>query len=79
MGTYPGEYEHVRLYSAVGSIARDTIVDAGNMAFFLDKSGIYVYDGMQASPISGDVKDIIQGYEPFLCFSLSVFFDNKYI
>jgi len=80
VGTYPGEYEHVRLYSAVGSIARNSIVDCGNTSLFLDKSGIYIYDGVKTVIASDKVKEIIKNMnKTYAKNATAVFFDNRYI
>lgn len=80
LGTYQDEYEVTKVYSAVGSIARDTIVDAGNASYFLDQSGIYLYDGTQTKHISAPIDKTIRSInKKHINKSVAVFYDNLYI
>jgi hypothetical protein len=80
VGTYPGEYQVVRVFSASGAIAERSIVDGGTVCFFLAIDGIYVYNGNQADPISAKVEKIIKNMNPaYRDKAVGVFYDNKYI
>lgn len=80
IGTYPGEYQKVQVYSSIGAIAERSIVDAGTVAFFLAKDGIYLYDGIQTHYISDPVKKIIQNMnKEYASKAVGVFYDNRYI
>lgn len=59
LGTYPGEYEVKQLFSTNGAIADGSIVADQNVAYFLDITGIYIYDGMNVIKISHAIKDTI--------------------
>lgn len=80
VGTYPGEYQVVRVFSSNGAIADRSIVDGGTVCFFLATDGIYVYNGNQADPISQKVHKIIKNMNPaYRDKAVGVFYDNKYI
>ncbi len=79
-GTYPREYEKVQVYSSTGAIAERSIVDAGTMAFFLAKDGIYIYNGTQTQKISYKIDDIISNMHPlYAANAVGVFYKDKYI
>lgn len=52
VGTYPGDYEVVRVHGVVGPLARDTIVSSGSMVYYLSDEGLCGYNGVSASPLS---------------------------
>lgn len=52
VGTYPGNYEVVRVHGVVGPLARDTIVSSGNMVYYLSGEGLCGYNGVSATPFS---------------------------
>lgn len=80
VGTYPGEYQVVRVFSASGAIAERSIVDGGTVCFFLAIDGIYAYNGNQADPISAKVEKIIKNMNPaYRDKAVGVFYDNRYI
>ncbi len=80
IGTYPGEYQYVKLFSAVGGIAKRTIIDAGNIAFFLSQDGLYIYDGVKTIPVSQKVDTIIKTMNKgFRDKAVGIFHDNRYI
>jgi len=79
-GTYPGEYQKVQVFSSTGAIAERSIANAGTVAFFLAKDGIYIYDGMQTHLISQPIKDIIKNMnKAYADKAVGVFYDNRYI
>lgn len=80
IGTYPGEYQKVQVYSSVGAIAERSIVEGGTVAFFLAQDGIYVYDGVQTHYISDPIKKIIQNMnKAYASKAVGIFYDNRYI
>lgn len=50
-GTYPGNYEIVRVHGIVGPIAERTIVPWADRVFFLSRDGLCAYNGVSAQPI----------------------------
>jgi hypothetical protein len=50
-GTYPGNYEVVRVHGVTGPIAERTIVPWGDRVFFFSRDGLCAYNGVSASPI----------------------------
>lgn len=54
-GTYPGNYEVTRVHGITGPIARRSIVQAGDIVYFLGAGGLCGYDGTRAVPL-GDRK-----------------------
>lgn len=80
LGTYPGEYEKVRIHSSSGAIAERSIVDGGIICFFLSMDGVFVYDGVKAYPISEPIKNIIKNMDPaYRDKAVGVFYKNRYI
>ena len=80
IGTHPGDYQKVKVFSPTGAIAERSIVDAGTVCFFLAMDGIYTYNGVQCDPISFKVSKIINNMNPaYRDKAVGVFFDNKYI
>ena len=52
VGTYPGNYEVVRVHGVVGPLARESIVSGGDRVFFLSGEGLCVYNGVTALPVT---------------------------
>jgi len=52
VGTYPGNYEVVRVHGVVGPMAPDSIVGSGSMVYFLSGAGLCSYNGVSAAPLS---------------------------
>lgn len=52
VGTYPGNYEVVRVHGVVGPLARDSIVSSGSMVYYLSDEGLCGYNGVSAAPLS---------------------------
>lgn len=50
-GTYPGNYEVVRVHGVVGPVAERTVVPWGDRVYFLAQEGLCVYDGVRAQPV----------------------------
>lgn len=79
-GTYPGNYEKIQLFSSNGAIADKSIVSANNRAYFLNKDGIYIYDGTNVTLISDKINNFISTLnKDYLKYSVAYFYDNKYI
>lgn len=54
-GTYPGNYEVSRVHGVTGPIAQRSIVQTGDIVYFLGADGLCGYDGTRAVPL-GDRK-----------------------
>ncbi len=50
-GTYPGNYEVVRVHGVSGPIAERTIVPWGDRVFFFSRDGLCAYNGVTAQPV----------------------------
>ena len=50
-GTYPGNYEIVRVHGIVGPIAERTVAPWSDRVFFLSREGLCAYNGVSAMPI----------------------------
>lgn len=80
VGTYPGEYQVLQVFSSTGAIAPKSIQDAGTVCLFLARDGIYVYDGMQTQLISQPIKNIIKNMNlAYANKAVGIFYDNRYI
>ncbi len=61
-GTYPGNYEVVRVHGVVGPLAERSIVAAGDQCYFLSGEGLCVYDGVRAVQAGGGrARTFLQG------------------
>jgi len=80
LGTYPGQYEKIRIHSSSGAIAQRSIVDGGIICLFLSMDGVFVYNGVQASSISHAIKDVIKNMnKAYRDKAVGVFYNNRYI
>lgn len=80
LGTYPGEYQQVKVFSPTGAIAERSIADAGTLCFFLAMDGIYTYNGTQCDVISQGVGKVIKNMNhAYRDKAVGVFYDNRYI
>lgn len=80
IGTYPGEYDDVKVFSAVGAIAKRSIIDAGNVSMFLAMDGIYIYDGVKTYPVSFPIKKVMAEMNTaYRDKAVGIFYDNRYI
>lgn len=77
VGTYPGEYKIVEVFSSTGAIAERTIVSAGKYAFFLTKDGIYVYNGMSTEKLGGSKIDGIKINNAYADKACAIVYKNK--
>lgn len=50
-GTYPGNYEVVRVHGVTGPIAERTIVPWSDRVFFFSRDGLCAYNGVTAKPV----------------------------
>lgn len=50
VGTYPGNYEIVRVNGVVGPIAAGSVATDATACYFLSKEGLCAYDGVSARP-----------------------------
>ena len=77
VGTYPGEYKIIEVFSPTGTIAERSIVSAGKYAFFLTKDGIYVYNGMSTDKLGGSKIDGIKINNAYADKACAIVFKNK--
>ena len=50
-GTYPGNYEVVRVHGVSGPVAERTVVPWGDRVFFFSRDGLCAYNGVTARPV----------------------------
>lgn len=80
VGTYPGEYEVKRIFSANGAIASRSIAVCEDAAYFLDDDGIYEYNGSAVNKISHQIKDIITTINrSYMRWAVGTIYKNYYI
>lgn len=78
-GSSPANYQKVQLFNANGAIADKSIVSGANTVFFLNKDGIYRYDGTNVSPISFKIQKEIESLNiNYLSDSVGYFYKDKY-
>lgn len=78
-GNSPDNYELVQLFSSEGAIADRSIIVANNGAYFLNRDGIYYYDGTNTRLISAKIKKTIESMNlNYASKSLGIYFNNKY-
>lgn len=59
VGTYPGNYEVVRVHGIVGPVAPGSIAWAADACYFLGKTGLCAYNGVTVAPVGGgDVRRV---------------------
>lgn len=79
LGTYPGEYEMIQLFSSDGVIADKSVVTKNNVAYFLNNDGIYIYDGMNINPISKPINKTIESMNSdYSSKAVGVFYKDSY-
>lgn len=54
VGTYPGNYEVVRVHGVVGPIAKNSIVSTASACYFLSREGLCAYDGVSVAPMGDE-------------------------
>lgn len=54
VGTYPGNYEVVRVHGVVGAAAPNAIAATADACYFLSGEGLCVYNGISAAPATGE-------------------------
>lgn len=78
-GSSPSNYQLVQLFSSNGAIADKSICVGNNGAFFLNKDGIYFYDGTNVNLISQKVKNTIASMNlNYASKAVGIFANNKY-
>ncbi|MEG1515255.1 MAG: hypothetical protein RSD95_10255 [Clostridia bacterium] len=55
VGTYPGNYEVVKVHGVVGPVAKNSIVSTGSACYFLAKEGLCVYNGVSVAPVGDEL------------------------
>lgn len=78
-GNSPDNYELVQLFSSEGAIADKSIIVANNGAYFLNRDGIYYYDGTNTKLISSKITSTIKSMNlNYADKSEGIYFNNKY-
>jgi hypothetical protein len=78
-GNSPSNYELVELFSSNGAIADKSICVGNNGAYFLNKDGIYFYDGTNTNLISQKIQNIVRRMNiNYASSSVGYFYNNKY-
>lgn len=79
-GTNPTVYQKVQIFSANGAIADKSIVATNKGAFFINKDGIYVYDGTNVNLISQKITPIFRRVNVnAITKSVAYYWNDKYI
>ena len=78
-GSSPSNYQMVDLFSCNGAIADKSIVVGNNGAYFLNRDGIYYYDGTNTTIISHKVKNTLAKMNlNYAKNAVGIFTNNKY-
>ena len=78
-GSNPSNYQMIDLFSCNGAIADKSIVVGNNGAYFLNRDGIYYYDGTNTTIISHKIKNTIANMNlNYAKNAVGIFTNNKY-
>ncbi|MDP2891590.1 MAG: hypothetical protein Q8O09_00435 [Bacillota bacterium] len=71
-GTYPGSYEVSRVHGITGPIAPRSIVQLGDVVYFLSAEGLCFFDGVRARPVEDEklkkfFQDLNRDYAKYAC------------
>ena len=78
-GSNPSNYQMVDLFSCNGAIADKSIVVGNNGAYFLNRDGIYYYDGTNTTLVSQKIKNTISKMNKnYANKSVGIYSNNKY-
>lgn len=78
-GSNPSNYQLVEIFSCNGAIADKSICVGDNGAYFLNKDGIYYFDGTNTVLISQKIKGTIEKMNKnYADKSVAIYHDNKY-
>lgn len=79
-GATPENYQKAQVFNSNGAIADKTIVNTNKGAFFINRDGIWVYDGTNCNLVSSEISNIFtQLNQDALVDSVAYFYKNKYI
>ncbi|MDF2800790.1 MAG: hypothetical protein K0S61_693 [Anaerocolumna sp.] len=79
-GTNPTVYQKVQIFSSNGAIADKSIVATSKGAFFINKDGIYVYDGTNVNLISQKITPIFRRINvDAITKAVAYYWNDKYI
>jgi hypothetical protein len=79
-GTNPTVYQKVQIFSSNGAIADKSIVATSKGAFFINKDGIYVYDGTNVNLISQKITPIFRRINVnAITKAVAYYWNDKYI
>ena len=78
-GSSPSNYQMVDLFSCNGAIADKSIVVGNNGAYFLNRDGIYYYDGTNTNLVSYKIKNTISKMNiNYANQAVGIFANSKY-
>ena len=78
-GSNPSNYQLVEIFSCNGAIADNSICVGDNGAYFLNKDGIYYFDGTNTTLISQKIKNTIAKMNKnYASKSVATYFNSKY-
>lgn len=79
-GATPQSYQKAQVFNSNGAIADKSIVNTNKGAYFINRDGIWIYDGTNCSLISSDISDIFNEInQEYLNESCAYLYKNKYI
>lgn len=79
-GTNPTVYQKVQIFSANGAIADKSIISTSKGAFFINKDGIYVYDGTNVNLVSQKITPIFRRINvAAISKAVAYYWNDKYI
>lgn len=78
-GTKPSTYQVVPIFDGVGCVSQHAITTAGGYLYFLDRTGVYRYNGARytkiSAPVDAYIADINRAYESGTAMAA----DDKYL
>lgn len=78
-GTDPSSYTKVQIFSSNGAISNKSIVTGGNSCYFLNHNNIYMFDGVNVTPIGNKIYTTLQRLnKAYVSEACGIFYDDKY-
>ena len=79
-GATPENYQKAQVFNSNGAIADKSIVNTNKGAYFINRDGIWIYDGTNCGLVSSEISDIFNELN-FDCLnnSCAYLYKNKYI
>lgn len=79
-GTSPSNYQKVELFNASGAIADKSIVSTPHGAYFVQRTGIFMYDGSNCAKISSKLNEIWKTLDQdAISKCVAYYWDDRYI